>query len=268
MQEIKLKQGTVKVDDDIYARLLTLRALVFKHHDRYYVKYVENNVTKEVALTSFISGTSGRTLNAGFKDGACENCIRDNLIFSNKAVKKSKAKKYYGVNKNGVRYQARISKDNSRINVIVVGTYLDEITAAIAYNKAMDKVYGKGKYLENRPNIPQDAYDRIYKAVSVDVVERTSRQGTNQKLSGATSIYTGVCKAIDNGEWRGKWTATLYYKSKNVYLGRFASELIAAQAYNEVALCLYGKDAKVNAVPKPLHPVIDIKKILLKINMN
>lgn len=265
MKEIKLKNGTVKVDDDIYLSLVGLKAMVYKHHERYCIKYVNQGSTKEVTLTSFISGVSGRTLNAAFKDGDCANCTRVNLLYSNKATKKSKTKEYYGVNKNNGKYQARITKAKSRVNVIVVGTYLDEVTAAIAYNKAMDMILGKGNYLENRPDIGQVVYDTIYKAVTVDIVERTSRQGTNQKLAGATSMYTGVCKAVDNGAWRGKWVATLYYKTKNIYLGRFESELRAAQAYNEMALCLYGADARLNAVPQPMHAVLDVNKILLRL---
>lgn len=59
--------------------------------------------------------------------------------------------------------------------------------------------------------------------------------------------------------------ATIFYKTKNIYLGRFSSEESAAQAYNQASVYLYGEDARLNDVPNPLHHVIDIAKLNKKI---
>ena len=49
--------------------------------------------------------------------------------------------------------------------------------------------------------------------------------------------------------------------NEEYYLGRFESEELAEQAYNQVATHLYGQTARLNPVPQPMHSVINMDKV-------
>jgi hypothetical protein len=62
------------------------------------------------------------------------------------------------------------------------------------------------------------------------------------KASGKSSAYKGVSKCSD----RDRWLACVHVGNKSITLGRFATELEAAAAYNEAACALFGKWARLN----------------------
>lgn len=45
-----------------------------------------------------------------------------------------------------------------------------------------------------------------------------------------------------------KWKASIYFNSKNIYLGTFLNEVDAALTYNEAAIKYHGKFARLNEV--------------------
>ncbi len=273
MKELQTDKGvTVKVDDDVALFLASKRARLFLGANgsvRIYYREAQNTV--QGTLSAHILGIVGSRRKVGYKDGNLLNCTRDNLLLDKGAVCKSKDNKYYGVltQPQGyynvvIRNSEQAIKEGSKVR-IVVGSYSDQVVAAIAYNKAMDMVYGKDMYVKNVLNISQALYDRIYKEVTVDIRTRHTKQGTNQKRNACDSIYTGVHKSKSAGVWYGKWRAGITYKQEMFYLGSYATEVEAAQAYNQAAVYFYGKEARLNDVPKPMHSILNIELLKKKV---
>lgn len=72
---------------------------------------------------------------------------------------------------------------------------------------------------------------------SQNMLNRISRIGSSK--------YKGVCY---RKAYTLKWTACIMYNGTNHYIGRFATENEAAQAYNDKALELHGEYACLNII--------------------
>lgn len=65
-----------------------------------------------------------------------------------------------------------------------------------------------------------------------------------RKIKPASSLYKGVCYSKE----RNKWVAQISHNDKNVPIGRFATEVEAAIAFNWEAIRLRGPYAKINDI--------------------
>jgi hypothetical protein len=72
-----------------------------------------------------------------------------------------------------------------------------------------------------------------------------------KKRANTTSQYIGVSKS------NTKWLAHMKHDGKYTWLGRYDSEVVAAFARDCYAIKVYGKDARLNGVPKPDGWVFD-----------
>lgn len=96
--------------------------------------------------------------------------------------------------------------------------------------QAEDEIDHRNNYgLDNRKN-------------NVRFCTRTQNQQNQRPRKNATSKFKGV-------SWkkaRNKWYANIRYKSKNIYLGCFDSEIKAARMYDKKAKKLFGEFALTN----------------------
>jgi hypothetical protein len=76
----------------------------------------------------------------------------------------------------------------------------------------------------------------------------SQNQGNTRKRLGTSSQFKGVCWS----KCAGKWRAYIRSDGKLKFLGYFASEFEAAQAYNSAALEKWGSFAKVNCLSQSL----------------
>jgi hypothetical protein len=63
----------------------------------------------------------------------------------------------------------------------------------------------------------------------------------------ASSPYRGVSRSTNP---KLPWRAALGYRGRRYYLGMYATELEAAQAYNRAALSVIGDHAVINVLPE------------------
>lgn len=71
---------------------------------------------------------------------------------------------------------------------------------------------------------------------------RGGNLGNTRKLRGGTSQYKGVCWVIS----RRRWKAAIQVNGRTIHLGRYATELEAALAYDAAALAAWGEFACLN----------------------
>jgi len=97
------------------------------------------------------------------------------------------------------------------------------------------------------------------------IVVRDTWQGANRKLKLKGSKYIGVdfSKVAKAAK---KWRAYLGINGLKLYLGYFETEVEAGQAYNEGVIQFYGIEGKMNDVPKPENPILDMIKIKARYN--
>ena len=77
-----------------------------------------------------------------------------------------------------------------------------------------------------------------------NIRECTNQQNSMNRCSNknSSSKFKGVTKQIH------KWKAQIKYNNKQIYLGLYNDEKIAAQAYNEIAHVLFGEFARLNEI--------------------
>jgi group I intron endonuclease len=171
------------------------------------------------------------------KEQYLNNEIKINKLKRNQQGKYllSGSSKFTGIIKYGNRYIAQITYLSKTTHI---GIYSNETDCAKAYDLMAIKLFGedavlnfpefRGQYLNNEIIVEQDL-------VSFQGVKRNKN---------TSSKYVGV--SFDKS--RNKWAVNIKYKGKAKHLGRFDNEIDAANKYNEVALELCGKSAKLNVI--------------------
>lgn len=94
-------------------------------------------------------------------------------------------------------------------------------------------------------NIKYDHRDRNPQnnsRINLRVATSAQNQQNKSKVRGQTSIYKGV-------SWHSKykkWRSAIYPGNKHTFLGHFSDEILAAIAYDDKAIELYGEFAHTN----------------------
>lgn len=249
----------LKVDDKVYDSLVGKKFILSDVGNTFEIRLNDGGRFRLDRYVLMVHGINIKRLITSHIDNDKCNFTFDNIAYgTTKSHLNNTA--IVGVQKaRGRNYRAFIKNNTLKVTF---GTYKTEIEAAIAYNKGMDILFGPGKHISNKLNIPREVYKAIYDCIVVDTVQRKTAQGANHKLKATTSVYTGV--SFDKS--RDKWVAETRYKGAKLFIGRYDNEVEAAQAYNEAVLLIYGNTAKLNPVPNPLHKVIDIDKIIKRLN--
>lgn len=248
MKEIILNCGSkIKVDDEDYDFLTHVYDFYINEYGYVMCKLKEKYKRKKMGFYTGISlhkllmlpEKTGRSINVDHRDGDKLNNQKSNLRVcrhsenmknrkSNRTYAKKKPKsKYKGVywNKKMNMWRAQIKSDDLRFSI---GCFTDEIAAANAYNYYCKKFHGEFAQLNDVPYMPKEEWEK-YKA------------GNNQ-----SSKYRGV--SYSNNE--KKWIAQICHNYKREVIGRFDTEIEAAEAYNKRALELKGDKAKLNIINK------------------
>ena len=109
-----------------------------------------------------------------------------------------------------------------------LGIYDIEENAALAYNHAAIDMYGEEANL-NILNIDNFIPGEI-------------------RIKGKRVHCSSNFVGVDWDNSRKKWRSQIYYKHNTYFIGRFDREEDAARAYNEKALEMYGRNARINII--------------------
>jgi hypothetical protein len=153
---------------------------------------------------------------------------------------RTKASQYVGVCLHENPEKKWASKIRCRDKIYWIGTFYEEIDAAIAYDKKAIELFGP----EAKRNFPHLSITQLSNLKDKDEIDYDILSKINQgKLRNVpkTSKYVGVY-LVKNG----KWSAQIRQNPIRYYLGTFDNEDDAARAYDEKALELYGENAKLN----------------------
>jgi hypothetical protein len=161
----------------------------------------------------------------------------------------TKTSQYIGVclnDKKHKKWSARIKYQNK---ILKIGSYFDEIDAAIAYDNKATQLFGTSAKL-NFPHITSVdmlELEKKNKTIESDYYSK-SKQGRLQNVS-KTSKFVGV--HLDKKSSR--WISLIHHKNKGIYIGSFFNEEDAACAYDKKALELFGENAKLNFLNEKNH---------------
>lgn len=173
-------------------------------------------------------GVKGRHIVIDHKDGNKLNNQKDNLRIcthaenmKNRKPSTGGASQYKGVHwgKTIQNWRVRINLNNKKK---VIGTFSNEIAAANAYN-----YYTKVYY---------DEFAQLNDCPYMEMVEWLQYKCEKNK----TSRYRGVSMV------QGKWLAQIWDGKRNIKIGSFNAEEVAALAYDQNAKEIYGDKAKLN----------------------
>jgi hypothetical protein len=149
----------------------------------------------------------------------------------------------------GVRFHKRDSKWEANITYnyknYYLGYYLTQKEAAEAYNKKAIELYGSDANL----NIIDDNYIEPIIIREKKIIKKIKRENCSTKLLGVTYHKR------DN-----TYEAYITKEKKRYYLGRFAKDTDAAQAYNLKAIELFGENATLNIIDEKNISIECIKK--------
>lgn len=141
----------------------------------------------------------------------------------NKEKSKTTANNYKGVYyTSSKKYSARITKEGCTYSL---GSYINEIQAAIAYNMKAVELFGEFANL-NKIDIDTDLY-AVYKT----------------EILNYKNIQKGVTKTKNN-----TYSSTIYIDKKGIYLGTYDTEVKALIAYNVMSIELKGSSAFQNEI--------------------
>ena len=176
--------------------------------------------------------------------------------------------KYIGVMFINSKWRASIRKDKKNH---YIGTFDNEISAALAYNKKTIELNGDtailneiSKYTgvifhqESKKWISSCDKDNIIYNLGLYETEEEAAKIYNKKakqLFGTEALLnilkekSSKYKGVYFNQTIQKWNAGVYKNGKDYYVGRFETELDAAKAYNIKAKELFGDEAKLNDVP-------------------
>lgn len=197
--------------------------------------YTQDSVTQQSILSRFgIHPHSVCGVDYKFRNGNLYDFRRENLEIVNA---------YKGVT-HKIKNDESIYITKIFINQnVVIGHYLSQLEAAIAYNKAIDILFENGNgrdYIKNTiPYLTRSEYNQIYD--KLDISPRI-KVPAKQKRVVSTKQYRGTCK--DKSGFR----ASIGYKGVQMYLGIYPTEKRAAQAYNFASFYLYGNNGYINDI--------------------
>jgi hypothetical protein len=192
-----------------------------------YIRGLIKETNKDIAMHRYLLHAKDYEIVDHINNNEIDNRI-ENLRISTSTYNNHNRKKkdnctsiYKGVHadKNN-RFYATIKKDNKKYNL---GSYNNEIIAALAYNLKAEELYNNFKsinVLELTPN-EYNEYKNII----------TAKKVNKNKFNGVTKLN------IDN-----KWQSCIYKDNTKYYLGQYDNKLQAALAYNLKALELYDSD--------------------------
>lgn len=131
----------------------------------------------------------------------------------------------------------------------VAGTLTEDGYILIQINKRGYKahqlafLYMTGKFVEEVDHKNNIRIDNRWK----NLREATRLQNGHNKSIQVNNIwgYKGISKYRYDPS---KWTASITYKNKNIYLGIFKTKESAALEYNKAAITYYGDFAKLNII--------------------
>ncbi len=158
--------------------------------------------------------------------------------------KRKKTSKYHGVrmNKRDDKFTAQIYINKKNV---YIGTYENELIAAIAYNikaKEASLKYNKDFVINDITSLNID--ENIYN-LYVDEINEKLNEKLNKKKS---SIYNGI--SLD----KKKWNVHITIDGKKTYLGKYNNEIEAALVYNKKAIEIYGDEyKKINIIDDELY---------------
>jgi hypothetical protein len=137
---------------------------------------------------------------------------------------------WYLTGKNGKFYVARVEEvANTRIKI--KSMQRDIINAR------------KGELVDHRNNNPMDN-----RSANLRLATREQNVWHRSKMrSYSTSKYIGVCRV----KARNRWLATLLFRGKQIWIGRFENEIDAAKAYDKAAKKYFGEFAPTPNFPDP-----------------
>ena len=208
--------------------------------------YTQDSVSQQNILSRF--GVKNHAVSGKdyyFKNNNPYDLRRENLTIINNYRGVTKIKR-----KNEILYSASIYTTKN----IIIGHYSSEIEAAIAYNKAVDLLITQGETKNFIPNtipfLTLAEYRTIYDKITIS--HHLLNPSCPRKRVISTKTYRGIYQT------KNSFKATIGYKGKQLYLGMYATEKRAAQAYNFASFYLFGSSGYVNAV----NPLIEDKDSL------
>ncbi|RIJ63619.1 AP2 domain-containing protein [Rummeliibacillus sp. POC4] len=235
VKEIPLQNGMFAlVDDDDYERVNKLKWSVVGRGTTIRVK------TEDIDLAYFILDLPQKmSVNIIKKNKNDLDFTKNNLIVGNRNKvahfsrgQRNSTSKYKGVywRKDTNKWQAKIGIDGK---TKYLGCYAREEEAAIVYNNAALKYFGKDCYL-----------NKIGEDNSALTIEIDKRPQHRRPKFDKQSSYKGVTKQIKGNYER--WNAYIHHNEKRLHLGYFTNELDAAKAYDKKAIELFGDKAILN----------------------
>jgi hypothetical protein len=184
-------------------------------------------------------------INGNLLDYTRDNLMMKSLSFpKHKKVRPKVNSQYKGIQKTkNSSWRAIVYYEQKSMSICAES----QVEAAIAYNVLSEYIYGKDANL-NIVNVPdyEAIYNKLKCRIELTIPERKSQseQGRSFHNKNKTSQYIGV--SWDKS--RHKWYAKIRKNLKIHNLGRYESEVEAAQAYNLKAIELYGENAKINKI--------------------
>ena len=146
-----------------------------------------------------------------------------------------------------------------------LGVFETEEDAGLAYNQKAIEFHGSDAKV-NFPHLsPEERTEKLRiihleKKITKRELLSNVHQGRKYDYP-KTSIYTGVCY-LSTGKKINRWLAQISHLTKCYYLGCFATQEEAALAYDEKALELFGKEAKLNFPDLSLEEMIQKRRML------
>jgi hypothetical protein len=220
-----------EIDDEDFDLVKKYRWLL--NQQNYIVTYINGEYIKYHRMIFGLIKGDGKAVD--HKDRNRTNNKKENLRLCsqrentfNSSKRKNSLQKFKGVTFRNNSYNVSLSKDGNRYNI---GKYFDEISAARAYDKYAEILFGEFAAL----NFPLG--HEMYCKNDMDLYNKDF----NKKLKNKTSKYRGVSMQKNVEKWVVKCGATNKRRS-------FNDEKEAALYYNKLALEKYGNKAKLNII--------------------